>query len=158
MYLYMCMYNVQEEKGMTDEEMARWRHGLSGHDFEQAPGDGKWQGSLVCRSLWGCKELGTTEQLNSNNVQCLCMLLSCSTLCEPMDCSQPGSSVDGILQQKYCSELPFPTPEKLPEPLDHLGSPYLYILYRYFVYMCVCVCYININIPVYMGLPWWLSQ
>ena len=27
--------------------MVGWHHWLNGHEFEQAPGDGKWQGSLV---------------------------------------------------------------------------------------------------------------
>ena len=31
----------QEEKGTTEDEMVGWYHGLSGHEFEQAPGDGK---------------------------------------------------------------------------------------------------------------------
>ena len=30
----------QEEKGMTDNEMAGWHHRLDGHQFEQAPGGG----------------------------------------------------------------------------------------------------------------------
>ena len=38
--------------------------GLDGHEFEQAPGDGDEQGSLVCCSPWGRKELDTTEWLN----------------------------------------------------------------------------------------------
>ena len=33
--------------------------------FEQAPGDGERQGSLVCCSPWGLKELDTTEWLNN---------------------------------------------------------------------------------------------
>ena len=44
--------------------MIGWHNGLNGHEFEQAPGVGDGQGSLVCCSLWGCKELDTTEQLN----------------------------------------------------------------------------------------------
>ena len=36
---------------------------------------------------------------------------SCPTLCDPMDCSPPGSSVHGILQAKYWSGLPFPSLE-----------------------------------------------
>ena len=43
----MCMCNVQEKR-MTEEEMAEWHHRFNGHDFEQAPGDGKGQGSPVC--------------------------------------------------------------------------------------------------------------
>ena len=30
----------QEEKGMTEDEMVRWHHWLSGHEFEQTPRDG----------------------------------------------------------------------------------------------------------------------
>ena len=32
----------------------------------------------------------------------------CPTLCDPMDCSPPGVSVHGVLQQEYWSGLPFP--------------------------------------------------
>ena len=34
---------------------------LNGHEFEQAPGVGDGQGSLVCCSAWGHKELDMTE-------------------------------------------------------------------------------------------------
>ena len=30
----------QEEKGMTEDEMAGWHHRLDGHEFEQTPGVG----------------------------------------------------------------------------------------------------------------------
>ena len=49
---------------MTEEEMVGWHHQLNGHEFEQAPGDGKGQGSLECCSPWGCKELDATERQN----------------------------------------------------------------------------------------------
>ena len=44
-------------------------------------------------------------------------LLGCvqPTLCDPMDCSPPGSSVHGILQESW-SGLPLPTLENLPSP------------------------------------------
>ena len=38
---------MQEEKGMTEDEMVGWHHRLNGHAFEQTPGDGEGQGSLV---------------------------------------------------------------------------------------------------------------
>ena len=38
----------QEEKGRTEDEMAGWCHRLSGQEFEQTPGNGEGQGSLVC--------------------------------------------------------------------------------------------------------------
>ena len=47
--------------------MVRQRHRLNGHKFEQAPGDSEGQGSLACCSLWGHKQLDTTQQLNNNN-------------------------------------------------------------------------------------------
>ena len=57
----------QEEKGTTEDKMARWHHRLNGHEFGQAPGVGKGQVSLACCSPWGCNELDTTEWLNNNN-------------------------------------------------------------------------------------------
>ena len=56
----------QEEKGVTKNEMVGWHHRLNGCEFEQTLGYGEGQGGLVCWSLWGHKELGTTEQLNNN--------------------------------------------------------------------------------------------
>ena len=49
---------------MTEDEMVGWHHRHNGHEFEQAPGVGDGQGSLVCCSPWGSKELDMTERLN----------------------------------------------------------------------------------------------
>ena len=54
----------QEEKWTTEIEMVRWHHQLDGREFEQALGVGDREGSLVCCSPWGLKELDSTEQLN----------------------------------------------------------------------------------------------
>ena len=40
----------QKEKRGTEDEMVRQHHRLSGHEFEQTPGDSERQGSLVCCS------------------------------------------------------------------------------------------------------------
>ena len=45
----------EEEKGMTEDEMAGWHHRLNGHEFEQVLGDAEGQGSLTCCSPWDCK-------------------------------------------------------------------------------------------------------
>ena len=37
-------------------------------------------------------------------------------LCDPVDCSPPGSSVHGIFQEEYWSGLPWAPPEDLPNP------------------------------------------
>ena len=40
----------QEEKGVAEDEMAGWHHGLNGHDFEHTLADTEGQGSLECYS------------------------------------------------------------------------------------------------------------
>ena len=65
-------------------------------------------------------------------------LQSCLTLCDPMDCSPPGSSVHGILQARILERVLCPPPGYLPDPgmepatpalqtdslpLSHWGSP-----------------------------------
>ena len=55
----------QEEKGEIEVEMVECHHRINGHEFEQTPGDGERQESLVCCSPWGHKELGTTYWLNN---------------------------------------------------------------------------------------------
>ena len=57
----------QEEKVVTEDELVGWHHRPDGHEFEQTPGDSEGQGSLVCCSPWGCKELDMTEWLNTTN-------------------------------------------------------------------------------------------
>ena len=74
--------------------------------------------------------------------KCVCVYTQlCLTLCDPMDCSPPGSSVHGVSQARILERLPFPSPGDLlepgsnscllhlphwqvgPIPLRHLGSP-----------------------------------
>ena len=54
----------QEEKGVTEDEMARWHPWLNGHESEWTPGAGAGQGGLACCDSWDCKESDMTEQLN----------------------------------------------------------------------------------------------
>ena len=55
----------QEEKGMTEDELAGWHHRLDGHEFEWTPGVGAGQGGgLACCDSWGRKESDMSEQLN----------------------------------------------------------------------------------------------
>ena len=44
---------VQEEKGMTEDEMVGLHHQLNGHQFEQTLGDSEGQGIMACCSPWG---------------------------------------------------------------------------------------------------------
>ena len=47
------------------------------------------------------------------------------SLCDPMDCSPPGSPVHGILQARIWSGLPCPSPGDLSNPGVEQGSPAL---------------------------------
>ena len=54
----------QEEKGMTEDEMAGWHHQLDGHEYESTPGIGDGQGGLACCDSWGRQGSDTNERLN----------------------------------------------------------------------------------------------
>ena len=89
------------------------------------------------------------------------------TLCDPMDCSLPGSSVHGILQARIVEQvrLPFPSPGYLPDPgiktaspaspilqvdsllLSHQGNPFIYIYIYIYIFFFL---QIEINIYLYM--------
>ena len=51
----------QEEKGMTEDKMAGWHHGLDGGESECTPRVDDGQGGLACCDSWGRKESDTTE-------------------------------------------------------------------------------------------------
>ena len=61
----------QEEKGMTEDEMAGWHHWLNGRESAWTPGVGDGQGGLAYCNSWGCKESDTTERLNWTELRCL---------------------------------------------------------------------------------------
>ena len=89
----------QEEKGTTEDEMVGWHHRLNGYRFGWTPGVGGRQGDLVCCGSWGRKDSDTTERLKWTELNWahVCSVAQlCLTLCDPMDCSLPGSSVHGI--------------------------------------------------------------
>ena len=48
---------------------------------------------------------------------------SCPTLCDPMDCSPPGSSVHGILQARILEWVAISFSRDLPNPEIKPGSP-----------------------------------
>ena len=63
---------------------------------------------------WGNIFQGMAKELQGMYAQ---SLQSCPTLCDPMDCSPPGSSVHGILQVRILEWLPCPPPPgDLPDP------------------------------------------
>ena len=74
-----------------------------------------WTGSLVCWSLWGCKELDRTEWLNWADCACpwihpifqfSSVAQSGPTLCDPMDCSMPDFPVHHQLLELAANSCP----------------------------------------------------
>ena len=49
-------------------------------------------------------------------MHCVCDAQPCLTLCDPMDCSPPGSSVHGILQARILERVIIFYPRDLPDP------------------------------------------
>ena len=91
------------EKETTEDEMVGWHHWLNGHGFGWTPRVGDGQGSLACCNSWSRKESDTTEWLIWTELSARSYLVlvsaiqSCLILCNPMDCSLPGSFIHWIL-------------------------------------------------------------
>ena len=58
----------QEEKGVIEDEIVGWYHGLNGHEFEQTPGDSEEQGSLEYFSPWGCNSRTGLNDWKTNSL------------------------------------------------------------------------------------------
>ena len=65
----------RRRRGATEDEMVGWHHQLNGLEFEQIPGDGEGQGSLVCCSPWTHKGSDTSKRQNNNFNLSLCRSL-----------------------------------------------------------------------------------
>ena len=83
------------------------------------------------------------------------LLQSCLTLCDPMECSPPGSSVHGILQARILEWVAMPPPPGIFLTQGSNSSLFVFpgvaggffttsatweVCVYVCVYMCVCVC------------------
>ena len=83
--------------------------------------------SNINKIIWHCRPLKV-----SLNVLCVFVSVCCGksfqlnpTLCQPMDCCPPGSSVHGILQARILEWLPCLSPWDIPNPGIKSASPVL---------------------------------
>ena len=67
-------------------------------------------------------KMETLSKWKNEHVTCSATQL-CPTLCDPMDCSPPGSSLHGISQARILEWIAFPPPGDLPNPGIKLRSP-----------------------------------
>ena len=98
--------------------MVDWHHQFNGHEFEQTLGDSEGQRSLACCSPWGCKESDTTQRLNNNNLLKMLVTQLPLILCNPIDCSPPGSSAHGFLQARILKWVAIPFSRGSSQPRD----------------------------------------
>ena len=56
----LMLGKIEGRRRGRQDEMVGWHHRLNGHGFGWTPGIGDGQGSLVCCSPWGHKELDMT--------------------------------------------------------------------------------------------------
>ena len=61
---------------------------------------------------------------------------SCPTLCNPMDCSPPGSSVHGILQARILKWVACPPPGDLPDPGDWTHISCIFCIGSQVLHLC----------------------
>ena len=76
----------QEEKGMTEDEMAGWHHWLNGRESEWTPGGGDGQGGLACCDSWGHKESDMTERLNWTELKGIYPVMGLLSYLVPQSC------------------------------------------------------------------------
>ena len=69
---------------------------------------------------------GLNPVLPLTDVLCL-VTQSCPTLCDPMNCSPPGSSLRGILQEIILKWVAMPSSRDLPNPGFEPRSPALQV-------------------------------
>ena len=69
-------------------------------------------------------------RLGLSYTHCVCLVTQlCLTLCDPMDCSSPGSSVHGILQERIWKWVAIPSPGDLLDSEIEPESPALQVDY-----------------------------
>ena len=82
----------------------------------------------------GCGEKEVSKSKVSRKYM-LCAVLSCLShvrLCDPMDCSSPGSSVHGILQERILEWVTMPSSRGSPQPRDQTHISYVSCIGRGF--------------------------
>ena len=75
-----------------------------------------------------------SSNIGSWNVLCVKSLQSCPTLCSPMDCGPPGSSVHGILQARILEWTAMPSSRGSSQPRDQAHISFVSCIGRWVLY------------------------
>ena len=91
-----------------------------------------WEGSYTHHYTHQCcwppwEQTGLWEKAAAPVGSVWLVAQSCPTLCDPMDCSPPGSSVHGILQARVLEWIAIPFSSGSSQPRDQNKSPTLQV-------------------------------
>ena len=80
------------------------------------PGDEADDKGVNAKVPWGVKSGNRAWGSGVRGAYCAVCAQSCLTLCDPMDCSLPGSSVRGILQAGILERVAMPSSRRSSNP------------------------------------------
>ena len=109
--------------------MVGWHHRLNGHAFEQAPGDGEGQGSLLCCSHGVTKSQTRLSDSNSGETDNkLTKFLDKSNINKAAIDHKPAPQSKGLSRKEHWSVEPFPSPGASSRPRDQTWVYRIYCL------------------------------
>ena len=100
---------------------SRYPHGLLSHCIQVSAQMLPHQKRL----LWPITQFKAVHAPRPPNVLCVESLQACLTLCDPMDCSPPGSFVHGIFQAGILKWVAMPSSRGSSQPRDPIHISYV---------------------------------
>ena len=110
-----CMLNVKRKRSRTET----WTM----HMFNKVEMKKERPGSRLRRIFW--RDWRRATEAKGKLSESVLIAQSCTTVCNPVDCSPPGCSVNGFSRQEYWHGLPWPSPGDFPNPGIKPVSPVL---------------------------------
>ena len=132
---------VQEEKGMTENEMAGWHHWLDGRESEWTPGVGDRQGGLGCCKSMGSQRVGHDWATELNWTECKILKHNGHHCLNPFK---------WFLKWHEKNLWPYY------KPTHHKEKLYTWPVHLDFQRKNKGISLTNTTL--YLGLPWWLRQ
>ena len=103
----------KSEEKLSSMKSVTGAKNIGGHRY-RVNADGKWSLIIFGLYCWLCKE----DKICNAYFVCVLAVQSSPTLCDPMDCSPPGSSVCGILQARILEWVAIPFSRGSSQPRD----------------------------------------